>query len=656
MVSSDKHGLVTVSSLALYTYLSLNNYQCQIHPSVSTPTVLNLKNDMLKYYGGSKAKTQLWTKRTFLLTARTEDEWNTQANRTELESIDDSLIWIWGSIFEGGIAITLDTSNYPSLVVFYGLCKDNNVEDGYCYYYDQPAIRRWYADSRDADQLRSCYFAEEYNYSLGGVTTEQSYNQVGFSNERGRQFWFHPMQINENASADVNASKQLSVVITPGALIPSYTYDNRTPYEDYSAVMSTATTEYLGVQSDVQFKRGDIPNVTYSGTSSTNSATSFYEYPPVRYSLYKGDVWGNGIIPDQPNTSGGTSGGGGGGGKFDNTTDNDDFTDHSNWTDATDTGFISLYNPTKAELKDLATFLFTGISASAEITLKKLLANPMDYIVSLNMIHFPLSSTIREAVKFGGISTNVIMNKLSKQFIDINGGYYDIDEQFMSFLDYGKYSSIKISIPYCGIYPLPTDALMGGRLSIKYTVDLLTGTLIAELKISRQRSYVSESQTTKVIATYTGNCFLPIPIASTDYRNAVSSLLGITSGLATSVATGNPLPLIGSSANAVVNSKSDVNMGGNMGSNYGYLASNQRAFLILERPYQNLPINYPYYYGYPSNVRFSQLNKVAQNYGNGYIELDQSKYWVGSVTNGFGSITKEESEELEQIVENGIWI
>ena len=265
-----------------------------------------------------------------------------------------------------------------------------------------------------------------------------------------------------------------------------------------------------------------------------------------------------------------------------------------------------------------------------------------------------------DTVKFASISTGVVMNRVGHQFVNMYGGYFEIDEQFKTFLDYGKYSTIKIFIPYCGLFPLPTDALMGGTLHINYIIDLLTGTLIAELKIVRQRPHVNEASTSKVIATYTGNCFLPIPIASTDYRQAVNSLLGMTSGLATSVATGNPLPLIGASANAVVNSKQDINVGGNIGNNFGYMTK-QEAFLILERPYQNLPLNYPYFNGYPSNIRCRSLADVkrhaTENGESGvYIEIANENYWAGTVSNAFGTITETESKELQTIMERGVWL
>lgn len=623
-------------------FIPQKNGYSHLHPESMNPSVHPMVARCILLYSNNHPLSGLTINQ--LRVANDIDTFNGSAYQAIAKEVNDNTQWLWGDLYKGGVGLFLNTQspNRIQVIYSYGECVDN--AEHYCYYVQQGSGGTW-TPTQYPTAMASTFFAYPYistNGHMSGLEyVKQSFEPRYYDSYRGYAFaWIFK---DSNRANNINSRWQQIG-------INSFTETDLGEFDSFATVFDQ---EVAGSQITGS---GESAIVTYDvwarcwKNATTANFELIYENPPSPWACTNSSIWGGATVPPQPNKNGGTSGGGGGGGGFDNTTDNDDFTDPSNWIDATDTGFVSLYTPSKTELKSLANFLFTGITASAEITLKKLLANPMDYIVSLNMVHLPLSFTETEVVRFGGISTGVIMGKLGKQFLSIYGGSFDINEQFMTFLDYGKYSTIKISIPYCGIFPLPSDALMGGTLHINYIVDLLTGSLTAELKIVRKRSYVNEANTQRVIATYSGNCFLPLPIASTDYRQTVSALLGITGGLATSIATGNPLSLVGSSANAVVNSKQDINMGGNIGSNYGYMTK-QKAFLILERPFQNLPLNFPQYYGYPSNIRFKQLNMIS-----GYIEIDNAKYWAGSVTNSFGRITDSERKELEKIVESGIWI
>lgn len=648
-IEGGEWGTVDIGSYAVYPD---SWYFQQLHPESIHPSILDCTSQCRDIFNNQKWLPANTSNITHTTPMSYDDAMSASVMDT-LTLIDANTHWFWGSVKTGGVGLAWAGSR-ACIIASYGMIY-NAETDKYAWgVYTIPLLQTYNLTNINWT-LKSCWFGYQYGFEQGTFELKAHYNLLKPEPARGNTFFFQYL---------IDSPRPYYIEWLPADVLhPTFRAENRGAYNNFGEVFNTASSGWgIGTYDDgsgvlIDFQTIYYPKYVYSAPRYGSYDVPIHELPPEGWiSLNNANIWGGGEIPQQPNKKGGTSGGGGGGGGFDNTTDNNDFTDPTNWIDATDTGFITLYNPTKAQLKELADFLFTGITASAEITLKKLLANPMDYLVSLNMIHLPLTFTETEAVRFGGLSTGVVMGKLGSQFVKIYGGHYDIDEQFKSFLDYGKYSTIKISIPYCGIFPLPSDALMGGRLEIQYIVDLLTGSLSAELKITRIRDYVyNEEYTERIIATYSGNCFLPLPIASTDYRQAVSSLLGMTGGLATSIATGSPLPLIGSSANAVTNSKQDMTIGGNIGNNYGYMTQ-QKAFLILERPCQNLPLNYPQYYGYPSNIRFRHLSAVKENYGSGYIEIDNGKYWCGSVTNGFGSITNDESAELEQLVENGIWI
>ena len=149
--------------------------------------------------------------------------------------------------------------------------------------------------------------------------------------------------------------------------------------------------------------------------------------------------------------------------------------------------------------------------------------------------------------------------------------------------------------------------------------------------------------------TYSGNCFIPIPVASTDYRNVVNGALGLVSGIGTSIATGNPLPLAGSVAGAVMNSKPNLQVGSNIGANYGYMTA-QTAYLIMEEPVPAKPMEYQSWVGYPVNEIYT-----IDDYS-GLAIIDDDTWWTGTLKNEFGTITEDEANELKELMEGGICI
>ena len=373
----------------------------------------------------------------------------------------------------------------------------------------------------------------------------------------------------------------------------------------------------------------------------------------------QGHWFGMDVDPDE-NDGGGLNPPQGGGGKWKTTNKPVKPTDVSGIEyDAFNSGFIHAYNPTAAELHQLATFLFSGITKNIANMLKKLMANPMDYIVGLNMCHFNVSCTSADSVKFGGVDTNVIMNVIDKQIVAMNGGSVTLEENAGGMLDYAPNTRVKIYIPYCGVHELPIDLVMGGTLKLQYIVDVLTGSLVAELSLIRDRSWLmgSEDAVTQgtgyddggLMWSYSGNCFIPIPIASTDYRNVVNGALGLVSGIGTSIATGNPLPLAGSVAGAVMNSKPQIQVGSNMGANYGYMTA-QDAYLIIEQPVPAKPMEYQSWVGYPVNEMYT-----IRDYS-GLMIVKTDNYWCGTVKNGFGVITPDEADELRELLNGGICV
>lgn len=340
---------------------------------------------------------------------------------------------------------------------------------------------------------------------------------------------------------------------------------------------------------------------------------------------------------------------GGGKGDYDTHSDPIGSADASQFTtDALNSGFLTVFNPTKAEIIDFASFLYSNsITDAIANQLKHLIADPLDYIVGLNMAHFTPVISGSGTINFGGVSSGVTAGIVSPQMQFLDCGTVGIPEQTNSFQDY-EMSTVSLYLPYCGTHELNIREVMGGSVQVKYVIDCLTGSVIADVIVYKNASHAGESELSSVLYSFTGNCFQSIPLTARDFSSTISGLLGVASSVGTlagGVATGNPLAM-GMGASGVINgamqSTPNVSRIGNYSSNYGYMQY-QKPYLILTRPIASLPDTYEDYYGRPLYQQM-KLDKCE-----GYVEIDTDTLWTGN----FDDITSEEEQMLKDICNKG---
>lgn len=371
--------------------------------------------------------------------------------------------------------------------------------------------------------------------------------------------------------------------------------------------------------------------------------------PPAGWEVEGSWYSGDDNLNVDPNTIGGTSTAGGGGGSYYNQSGNVPYTDIDTQLsiDAINSGLITIYEPTKAEIIAFNDFLFSGITEDMSAVLKRLISSPLDYVVSLGMIHATPAATNYEEIKFCGISSGVSAHVVDRQFQEINCGEVTIDENFATALDYGGYTKAKIYLPYCGTYPISIDDIMGRPcyVGVKYIVDLLTGSCIAQIRCRRgKRSSGDCENYDDVVYRFTGNCISYMPISATDWRNFFQGSMAIASG-AGAIATGHVVAGASSIANAVMSMKPDVIRSGNTQIDYGYMDT-QYPYLIFERPIQSQPANFGEYKGFPSNLT------TKLKYCSGFTKVSDSTLW----TNEIDGATAEECEMIKTALLDGVII
>lgn len=253
-------------------------------------------------------------------------------------------------------------------------------------------------------------------------------------------------------------------------------------------------------------------------------------------------------------------------------------------------GLWKVYNPSEGQLQAFGAWLW---SSDIVDQIVKMISNPMNAIIGLHALYATPATGGAQSIKAGYLDSGVSAPVVTNQYTSIDCGSVIVPEAYKNALDY-DYTNVSVYLPFIGIVPLNTREVMGSKISIRYRVDVLTGTCLATISVSRQSSNA-------VLYTFSGNCAVQIPLTSGNYGTLLTGLLSAVGGVAASVATGGAaIPAVAGVGSAIVNARTNVSRTGNLGSNAGALGV-RIPYLIITRPIAYDAENYSDYYGYPAN-------------------------------------------------------
>ena len=346
-------------------------------------------------------------------------------------------------------------------------------------------------------------------------------------------------------------------------------------------------------------------------------------------------------IPD-PNDGGGESGDDGGGG----TIGGGDEVDFSGLppNKLLASGIIKMYNPTDTQMKDFTNFIYS--SADDVITnFKKIWVNPMESIISYSIVPFLVPhEQVNRNMYFCGVDSNVSAPLLTSQYLQHDCGYVDVPEESKSILDYTNFTKAKLFLPFIGIVDIDVDDCMGGRISVQYNIDLLTGDCVAEVKCRKNTSIYGKENIinhNSVLYTFKGNCVVENPLTGNNFQQLYGSVLnGIRA-----VALPTPASVAGLGSE-ILGQKVSVQRSGSVSGN-ACLLSNYVPYIILERAIRNTPSEFAQRRGYPSN-RLMQLKNLE-----GYTLVDIDSMQFTSVDE---QMTDNELQEIKQILSEGVYL
>lgn len=341
-----------------------------------------------------------------------------------------------------------------------------------------------------------------------------------------------------------------------------------------------ATVAYIS--NGFQITKDRIPP-ELNGLTTTNSADVAQ--------LMAETPW-DGQAPEQPDpySGGGTSMPGGGGGSFDPGTGDVIALPDLPTIGGNDCGLWTIYAPTAAQLDTLSNYLW---SPTFEQAIQKIFADPMQAIIGLSVVPFPVPTTQNKEIKIGNAASGVFAQVADTRYVRINCGSVVVPAITASYLDYAPHTKISLYLPYCGSHELDINECSDKAVGVSYIVDIVSGACVACVTVDGTVMYQ-----------YPGNCGMTVPLSSVSYENLISSALATLGALGATVASGGSMApaAIGTIAAATVNGlEQHIQHSGAVSGISGWFGV-QKPFLTVHFPAVSIPAYQNSIEGYPSNI------------------------------------------------------
>lgn len=326
------------------------------------------------------------------------------------------------------------------------------------------------------------------------------------------------------------------------------------------------------------------------------------------------------------------NGGGGGTGDYRDTSDTISL-DGVPTNSAIASGFINAYLLTQAQCQSFHDYLYSNDFLT---NVKKLMNDPIDYIISFSLAPYTPDTSASTNIMIGGTDSEVNASRISSGYKSLSCGSIQLKEFWGKFYDYNPYTKVQIYLPFIGVRPLDIDDVMAGTVALDYRIDVMTGDCVASVSVNNARG------TNGAIYHFNGNCHSQIPVSG---KNSLETILNMASagvGMAGAIARGDVVSATGGILNVAKASKETIEHAGELTGATGLLA-NFTPFLMVSRPSQSLAQNYNHYHGFISNVT-AQLGTLS-----GYTE-------VAELVQTDIHCTLDEFEEINTLLKEGVYL
>ena len=292
--------------------------------------------------------------------------------------------------------------------------------------------------------------------------------------------------------------------------------------------------------------------------------------------------------------------------------------------------------------------------------LNYLFTEPAQFFVSLKAYPFDIKEYYNNSLTLQKVKMGKAQMKVGDQDVSAPGlygypqykylGKFKIERKFNNYLDFSPYTKIEMYLPFAGIITLDTNVVTNKEIRILLAVDFDTGK--ANYYLVRHEDSQGEYDG-DIIQTVECQMGIDIPLgsynANEQMKNVLMTGISFIGGAVTTMATGNPMPLVSSSINAVSGTfkalQERVTKGG-VSSGSNNLMTPYHPYLIITRPTYGTsgPDDYVTYKGRPlfKNCKLGDLKgfTVCNDF---HLE-------------NFGSATENEINSIDALLKEGIII
>lgn len=531
-------------------------------------------------------------------------------------------------------------------------------------------------------------------------TRDNSCTAMAYSNEHGVCIIGFSKVVNENDDRGFNIG--IAVYDIDDNIIKTDSSSTRRNDRNYPIFVKLADKSdgyYVLGYRDSEDSGGDVIGIPFDGSIYKPYNNDIFVLTKITDITVQENSELNSDI-DNPYDQGGTSSPDGGGGLYGDGEDSEDIMDllpdGSIEADSSNCGLFSRYIMSPASLISLGAALYTeGLFPTLGKELMTFMYNsPVEAVISLMSYPFIIGqffSSVSTDIKFGSVELPVSGQRITGTSAQINWGTVFLEEYWGNFLDYAPHTKIDLYLPWgTGFVSIDPHECLPGSLTVVTNFEIAKGTCVHNVFGNKGA----------LIGTYSGVCGTQLPITALDTSGKALSL--VTSAVTAAVSAGSTAignhaantaaadfgrhhtidwsgalsargvpgaigpeaytrglesaqaaasspynaaasrqaKIAASSAVAALRTPPHISRNGSFTGN-GSGMSMQFPYVIVSRPEQNIPENYGYHYGYPSNI-YASLGSLR-----GYTEV-ASVHLDGIVA------TEKELSEIDTLLKGGV--
>lgn len=356
------------------------------------------------------------------------------------------------------------------------------------------------------------------------------------------------------------------------------------------------------------------------------------------------------VMPDDPDAyPGGSNIDDDGPGRY----DPDDMPDPADFTDPAGYDGNAVLTRTYAVSDSVLQNIGQKLWSQDYFNVLKIQSNPIENIISVKHFPFAMTGTSQE-IKVGDVAFGINGDKVaSVQHIHI--GSYTWTGKFKNYLDLSPYTTVKINLPYCGLFSLDPADVYGTKIDVDYYIDLVTGQCMAKLSLDGKTLEGGRNVSIPYMTVY-GQMGIDIPLTSSD---RVQTELRAASAAVTAMAGSAGQIIAGNVGGGVVSGLSDALS--IAGSDYTSQRTSsqspactafacQDVFLLIETPTADVveessKTGYKHLHGYPCH-KYKTLGSFPAG---SFVQVEKR-----SDINI--AMTSEENRMLEELLTSGVYI